>query len=117
MVLTGAFGGGLAGLVLASTLMNQLWLAIVAAFIAVVIALVVRQVVFGSHGQFVVPHALGVWLIFVSSLTGGLAGHELAVDLRESPPSPLIGAVSGVVALILISSFIITIAYRKNDRD
>jgi hypothetical protein len=114
MVLTGAFGGALVGVVLAGILMSQVWLAIVAAFAAVVIALIVRQVVFGSHAQFFFPPALGIWHVVIASLIGGLAGHELAVDLTEPPPSPLIGAFSGLLAAVLISSFFITIVYRTN---
>jgi hypothetical protein len=116
MILTGAFGGGLAGLVLASVLTNQLWLAIDTAFLAIVIALVVRHFLFRTHGQLLLPPGLGLWLVAISSLIGGLAGHELAVDLREPPPSPLIGAISGLLASVLISSFVMTISsIQKND--
>lgn len=96
MVLTGAFGGALVGLVLT----NQVWLAIVTAFVAVVIASLVQRVVFGSHVQLFGPLGLGFWQAIVASLIGGLAGHELAIDLREPPVSPLIGATSGHIASI-----------------
>jgi hypothetical protein len=111
MVVIGAFGGALAGLVLASVLTSQVWLAIVAAFVAVVLALIVQHVVLGSHLQFAFPPALTVLHVAVASLLGGLAGHELAVDLTEPPPSPLIGGLAGVLASVLISSFVITIMF------
>ncbi len=114
MVLTGAFSGALVGLVLASMLTNQVWLAIVAAFAAVVVALVVRHVVFSSHVRLFYPPALGLLHVVIASLIGGLAGHELAIDLREPPPSPLIGAIAGVLAAILISAFLITTLYQRD---
>jgi hypothetical protein len=109
MVVIGAFGGALAGLVLASVLTSQVWLAIVAAFVAVVLALIVQHVVLGSHLQFAFPPALTGLHVAVASFLGGLAGHELAIDLTEPPPSPLIGGLAGVLASVLISSFVITI--------
>jgi len=114
MVLTGAFGGALAGLVLASVLTNQVWLAIVTAFVAVVIASLVQRVVFGSHVQLFDPLGLGFWQAIVASLIGGLAGHELAIDLREPPVSPLIGATSGLIASILMATFVITLSHKKS---
>ena len=83
MVLVGAFSGALAGLVLASVLANQVWLAIVTAFVAVAIALLVCRVVFGSPLQLFIPRGLELWQALVGSLIGGLAGHELAIDLRR----------------------------------
>jgi polyferredoxin len=114
MVLVGAFSGALAGLVLASVLANQVWLAIVTAFVAVAIALLVRRVVFGSPLQLFIPRQLELWQALVASLVGGLAGHELAIDLREAPVSPLIGATSGLIASILMATFVITVSSRKN---
>ena len=94
-----------------SVLTNQVWLAIVTAFVAVVIASLVQRVVFGSHVQLFDPLGLGFWQAIVASLMGGLAGHELAIDLREPPESPLIGATSGVIAPILMATFVITLSY------
>ena len=115
MLVTGAFGGGLIGLILGSMLTSQLWLAIIAAFAGVIIAAIVRHVAFGSRGQLPFPPPLSFLHVIVSSLIGGLAGHELAVDLREPPPSGLIGGISGVLAAVLFSSFVITLLYGKND--
>jgi hypothetical protein len=114
MILAGAFGGALGGLVLASMLSNQVWLAIITAFVAVVISLVVRQVIFASHVPHSIPLGLRLWHVIVASLIGGLSGHELAIDLREPPVSPLIGATSGLIASVLISTFIITLSYRRS---
>ena len=114
MVLTGGFSGALAGLVLASILTNQILLAILAALVGVVIALVVRKVIFRSHAGFYFPPELDLLHVAVASLIGGLAGHELAIDLRDPPVSPLIGATSGLLASVLISCFLVTVSYRKN---
>ena len=115
MLLTGAFSGALVSLVLARMLTNQLWLAIVTAFVAVLVALIVRQLVFGSHPQLYFPPQLDVLHVVVASLIGGLAGHELAIDLREPPVSPLIGATSGLLGSVLMSCFVVTIANRRNE--
>jgi len=114
MVLTGAFSGALVGLVLASVVTNQVWLAIVTAFVAVAIALLVRRAVFGSTFELFDLQGLGFWQAIVASLIGGLAGHELAIDLREPPVSPLIGATSGLFASILMATFVITLSHRRS---
>jgi len=114
MVLVGASSGALAGLVLASVLANQVWLAIVTAFVAVAIALLVRRVVFGSPLRLLIPRQLELWQALVATLVGGLAGHELAIDLREPAVSPLIGATSGLIASILMATFVITVSSRKS---
>jgi hypothetical protein len=116
MVLTGAFSGALVSVVLARMLTNQLWLAIITAFVAVIVALIVRQLVFGSRGQLYFPAQLDLLHVVVASLIGGLAGHELAIDLREPPVSPLIGATSGLLGSVLMSCFVVTITYRRNEK-
>ena len=98
-----------------SILTNQLWMAIVTAFVAVVVALIVRRVVFRSHSQLYFPPGLDLLHVIVASLIGGLAGHELAIDLREPPVSPLIGATSGGLGSVLMSCFVVTIAYRSHE--
>jgi hypothetical protein len=116
MVVVGAFGGALAGLILASILTSQVWLAIVAAFVAVIIALVVQGLILGAHLQFFFPPALGVAHVVVASFIGGLAGHELAVDLTEPPPSALIGGLAGLLAAVLISSYVVTMTFLKTQQ-
>src|SRR5215468_4719732 len=114
MLLAGAFSGALAGLVLGSIIPNQLFLAILSALVAVVVALLVRRAVFGSPLQLLIPRRLELWQAIVASLIGGLAGHDLAIDLRDPPVSPLIGATSGLIASILMATFVITLSYRKS---
>lgn len=114
MVLAGGFSGAVAGLLLASIVTNQIWLAIDAAFAAVFIALIVRQIIFRPRVQLHFPPELDLLHVAVAALIGGLAGHELAIDLREPPASPLIGATSGVLASVLISCFLVTASYRRS---
>jgi hypothetical protein len=113
MILAGAFGGALASVVLAGIITNQVWLAIAAALVAVVIALIVRRLLFRSFVEFYFPPELDALHLIVASVIGGLAGHELAIDLREPPVSPLIGAASGLIATVLIASYLITASYRR----
>jgi hypothetical protein len=84
-------------------------LAIVAAFVAVVLALIVQHVLLGPHLQFAFPPVFTALHVAVASFIGGLSGHELAVDLTEPPPSALIGGLAGVIAAVLISSFVVSI--------
>jgi hypothetical protein len=114
MILAGGFSGAFVGLVLASVVTNQIWLALDTAFVAVFAALVVRQIIFRPGVQLRFPPKLDLLHVAVATLIGGLAGHELAVDLRDPPVSPLIGATSGLLASVLISCFMITASYRTN---
>jgi len=113
MILAGAFSGALIGLVLASILTNQIWLAIRTAFAAVLVALIVRRVLLRSALQLYPPPDVDLLHVVVAALIGGLAGHELAVDLREPPLSPLIGATSGLLASVLMATFAVT-TYRTS---
>jgi hypothetical protein len=99
MVLAGGFSGAFVGLVLAGVVTNQIWLALDAAFVAVFVKL-----------RF--PPELDLLNVAVATLIGGLAGHEFAIDLRDSLVSPLIGAASGLLASVLISCFLITASFR-----
>ena len=114
MVVVGAFSGALASVVLTNMLASELWLAIVAAFVAVVVALIVQHVVFRHNRELSFPPGLGLLHVTVASLVGGLAGHELAIDLREPPALPLIGAASGLLGAVLMACFVVTIAYRRD---
>jgi hypothetical protein len=118
MLLVGAFSGAVTGLVLANVSMNQVWLAIISALIAVVIALLVGRMILGSSIRLTLWSQVVIWNAIVASLIGGLAGHELSVDLTSPPSSPLVGAFSGLLASLLIGSFAITaywLTYRGAD--
>jgi hypothetical protein len=109
MLLAGVVGGGVVGLVLGSVLANQIGLAILCAFIGAVLGLVIGYAVLGRDAQLSLPSGVIIWNVIVASLLGGLAGHELSIDLRDPPAPPLVGALSGLFAAILIASFAITI--------
>ncbi len=113
MVLVGVFSGALVGLILASVLTSQLLLAIVTAFVAAVLTLVAGHVILGPRAELPLGSAMFLWNIIIAPLIGGLAGHELSVDLRSPPASPLIGALSGLLASVLIASFAVTIFWLK----
>ncbi len=114
MILAGAVSGAIIGLVLSRLLANQLVLAIVCAFVAAILALVVGNVILGRDAEFALPSGVALLNVVIASLIGGLAGHELSVDLREPPASPLIGTISGLLASILIASFVITVLTLSN---
>lgn len=109
MVLVGAFSGALMGLILASVLTSQGFLAIVTAIVAVLLALVVGRVILGPHAPLALGSGMVLWNVIIASVIGALAGHELSVDLRSPPASPLIGAMSGLLASLLIATFAINL--------
>jgi len=114
MVLAGAVSGAIVGLMLGGLMASQPVLAIICAFVAAILALIIGRLILGGGAEFSGPSGVVVWNVIIASLIGGLAGHELSVDLREPPASPLIGALSGVLASILIASFAITIFTLRN---
>ena len=77
MLLVGAFSGAITGLVLANMSMNQVWLAVISALIAVVLALLVGRAILGSSVRLRLWSQVVIWNAIVASLIGGLAGHEL----------------------------------------
>jgi hypothetical protein len=113
MILVGLVSGALSGMVLGGLLTKQLVLAILCAVVAAILALVIRNVVLDRYA-FALPLDVNVLWIVIASLIGGLAGHELAIDLTEPPPLPLVGALSGLVASVLIASFAVTIFMLRN---
>ncbi len=114
MILAGLVSGAVAGLIFGVLLASQLVLAIICAFIAAILALVIGYFILGRNTEFALPSGVVVWNVVIASLIGGLAGHELSVDLREPPASPLVGALSGVLASLLVASFAITIFMLRN---
>jgi hypothetical protein len=114
MVLAGVVSGAIVGVILGNLVASQPVLAIICAFVAATLALIIGRLILGGGAEFSVPSGVVIWNVIIASLIGGLAGHELSIDLREPPASPLIGALSGVLASILIASFIITILTLRN---
>jgi hypothetical protein len=109
MVLVGLISGAILGMVLGALLANHLVLAILCAIVAAILALVIRNVVLERNTASALPNGINLLWVVIGSLIGGLAGHELAIDLTEPPPLPLVGALSGLIASVLIASFAITI--------
>jgi hypothetical protein len=114
MILAGAVSGAIIGLVLSGLLASQPVLAVVCALVAAILALVIGYVILGRSADFALPTGVALMNVIIAALIGGLAGHELSVDLREPPASPLIGTISGLLAAILISSFVITVFTLSN---
>ena len=109
MVMAGVVVGVLCGMILGGLLVNQLLLAFISAFVAATVALVVGNFILDAKASPALPTGVALWNIVIASIIGGLAGHELSVDLRDPPISPVIGGVSGVLAAVLIASFAITV--------
>ena len=114
MVLVGAVSGAIVGLMLGSLMASQPVLAVISAFVAAILALIIGRLILGGDAEFSGPSGAAVWNVIIAALIGGLAGHELSIDLRERPVSSLIGTLSGVLAAILIASFVITIVTVRN---
>jgi hypothetical protein len=114
MVLVGAFGGAVAGLIVSSLVSNEAVTALVAAFAAGALALIVGPLILGHEARLSPSSSAGLWNLLIASLIGALAGHELAVDIRSPPVSTLIGAASGVIAAILIAGSLVTVVWARN---
>lgn len=109
MILAGIISGAFLGMVFGGLSIKHLVLAILCAIVAAILALVVRSVVLARDAESALPLSINFLWVVIASLIGGLAGHELAIDLTEPPPLPLVGALSGLLASILIATFAITI--------
>jgi len=99
--------------VLGSVLASQIAVAFICAFIGAVMALVIGNAILGRDAEFAIPSGVMIWNVIIALWLGALAGHELSVDLRD-PPATLVGALSGVLAAVLIGSFVITIYTLRN---
>ena len=99
---------------LGSVLASQIAVAFICAFIGAVLALVIGNAILGRDAQFAIPSGVMIWNVIIALWLGALAGHELSVDLRDPPATPLVGALSGVLAAVLIGSFVITIYTLRN---
>ncbi len=114
MVLAGAFGGAVAGLVIASVTGSQAVIALLAAIVGSLLALVVWYFIWAKRARLSPSSPAVLWNIVTASLVSALAGHELAVDIRSPPASPLIGATSGLLAAVLMASSLIAIVWTVN---
>lgn len=114
MLLAGVVSGGVVGLVLGNVVTSQIAVAFICASIGAVLALVIGRAVLGHNGQFALPSGIIVWNVIIALWLGALAGHELSVDLRDPPATPLVGALSAVLAAVSIVSFVITIYTLRN---
>jgi hypothetical protein len=114
MLLAGVVSGGVVGLVLGGVLASQIAVAFICAFIGAVLALIIGNAILGRDAQFALPSGVMIWNVIIALWLGALAGHELGVDLRDPPATPLVGALSGVLAAVLIGSFVITIYTLRN---
>ena len=114
MLLAGVVSGGVVGLVLGGVLASQIAVAFICAFIGAVLALIIGNAILGRDAQFALPSGIMIWNVIIALWLGALAGHELGVDLRDPPATPLVGALSGVLAAVLIGSFVITIYTLRN---
>lgn len=114
MVMAGVVVGVVCGMILGGMSTNQLLLAVISALVAAAVAVVVGSLFLDQEANSALPLGVSVWNIIIASLIGGLAGHELAIDLRDPPISPIIGGLSGLLAGILIASFAITAFTLRN---
>jgi hypothetical protein len=114
MVLVGAFGAAVAGLVVSSLVSSEAVTALIAALVAGVLALIVGPLILGNEARLSPSSPAGLWNLLIASLIGALAGHELAVDIRNPLASTLIGAASGVIAGILIAGSLVTVIWARN---
>jgi hypothetical protein len=107
MIMAGLVIGALCGMILGG--LNQLLLAFISAILATTAALFIGRLLIDPAARPGLPPGIAAWNIVIASLIGGLAGHELSVDLRDPPISPVVGGVSGVLAAVLIASFAMTV--------
>ena len=114
MVLAGLISGALIGAVLGGLSARHLLLAILCAIVAAILALIIRNLVLERSSASPVPIGIDFMWVVIASLIGGLAGHELAIDITEPPVLPLVGALSGLFASVLIASFATTIFMLRN---
>ena len=114
IMVVGTIGGAVVGLIISGHLINQIVLAIICALVAAVLALVAGRRTLGRNLSISLPPGVVLWNVVIASLIGGLAGHELSVDLRDPPAPALVGGVSGILASLLIVSFVVTIVMLRH---
>jgi hypothetical protein len=114
MILTGLISGALTGVVLGNLLASGLVLAIISAIVAAILALVIGNLVLERKAASTVPLGINLLWVVIGSLIGGLAGHELAIDVANPPRLPLVGALSGLLASVMIACVATTIFMLRN---
>ena len=106
-LLVGGAGGTLIGLALGGLIANGDVLAIITAFLAVLLGMVARYTLVRvlPSAPDIPPVVLASSLVI--SLIGGLAGHDLSVATGYASSPALIGLFSGLLAAILMDVLII----------
>ena len=106
-LLVGGAGGTVIGLTLGGLIANGDVLAIITAFLAVLLGMVARYTLVRvlPSAPDIPPVVLASSLVI--SLIGGLAGHELSVATGYASSPALIGLFSGLLAAILMDVLII----------
>lgn len=106
-VLVGGAGGTVIGLALGGLIANGDVLAIITAFLAVLLGMIARYtLVRVLPSAPVIPPAVLICSLAVS-IIGGLAGHDFSVATGYASSPALIGLFSGISAAILMDALII----------
>lgn len=107
--------GALVGLVLGGVVQSAVLLGIIAALAGTLVAALVRyKLVFQGSGAGADESGIPTVVVVnaaIASLAGGLAGHDLAVQFQEGASAVWIGALSGLIASILMALLMITYHY------
>jgi hypothetical protein len=117
MSVFGSILGAAFGYVLDGVIQSRRLLAIVAAFSAVVLAVIIRSALGKSFPSLFFARQgttlrFPVWFsACLTSLLGGLAGHDL-VQLFGTPLGPIVGFISGTLATLSLSVLVILYLYK-----
>ena len=106
-LLVGGAGGTVIGLALGGLITNGDVLAIITAFLAVLLGMIARYTLVRVLPGTPVISPVVLANSLVISLIGGLAGHELSVATGYASSPALIGLFSGLLAAILMDVLII----------
>ena len=118
MILVSAAVGAAAGGLLEQAGVDVVPLAIIAGFVATIVAVIVRNELINrlsgaGPDDFRIPMVVAVFTV-VASLAGSLAGKEVLDDMGEVHSGVWVGTVAGLVSSILMSMLMIT--YYMNPR-
>lgn len=112
VILVAAAVGAMVGGVLDQMGVDRTMLAIIAGFVAIIVAGIVRHVlvhnVWGAGPD--VTRVPGVVIVFalVSSLAGSLAGHEILDDLHDFYSGIWVGTLAGMLSALIMAMLMIT---------